>query len=175
MAYFDAAYDVGRGAGVPQPGRRLDRLERDVLLLSRGDTRWSLHPPGPARRLVARLFGRAAPNRLADPRLEALRRFAVLLRRHGPRLRAEEEARLVAAGYDAGRIAQARRLIASEPRRRAPLRAVDLLMLAVLLLMAIGSFELVAGEVGDRMIGAILLTVAMLAFAPIATLPDPRD
>jgi hypothetical protein len=175
MAYFDAAYDVGRGAGITQPGRRLDRLERDVLLLSRGDARWSLRPAGPARRLVARLFGRAAPNRLADPQLEALRRFAVLLRRHGPALHTEEEARLIAAGYDADRIAQARRLIASEPRRRALLRPVDLLMPAAVLLLAIGSFELVAGEVGDRVIGAILLTVAMLAFAPIVTLPDSRD
>ncbi|MES1971926.1 MAG: hypothetical protein V4472_05650 [Pseudomonadota bacterium] len=58
-------------------------LERVVIETSLGDGLSSLGEPGKWRRRLHRLVGVRSKTRLADPRLETLRRVAVLLRHHG--------------------------------------------------------------------------------------------
>lgn len=62
----------------------LSDLERAVVALSMGDGRRTIAPRGGlAERLVGWLFGLRRALPLADPRLEALRRIAVLCRLEG--------------------------------------------------------------------------------------------
>jgi hypothetical protein len=58
----------------------LGPLERQVVFLSLKDHARSAADETPFRRLMRRLFGQHGPNRLADPRLEALRVFCVRYR-----------------------------------------------------------------------------------------------
>ena len=58
-------------------------LEWTTILLARRDGLSSLARPGIVSRLMSRLFGFAVKQGLADARLEALRRFAVLAWAHG--------------------------------------------------------------------------------------------
>ena len=53
-------------------------LEWSVVMLARHDRPSSLREPGRVTRWLGRIFGEAFNRRLADPRLEALRRMAVL-------------------------------------------------------------------------------------------------
>jgi hypothetical protein len=67
-------------------------LELHVLALAARDAAWSV-------RIVEALFGIRRPNPLANPRLEALRRFAVIVRNlRGSPPAAEIEA-FLAAGF----------------------------------------------------------------------------
>jgi hypothetical protein len=54
------------------------RREWQVIVLAQRDGLASLRAPGRLSRLMGRLFGEGINPRLADPRLEALRRLAVL-------------------------------------------------------------------------------------------------
>jgi hypothetical protein len=92
----------------PQPAAAalpdFSALERKVIMLSRND----VAPAGPIGLAIARLtrplFGLEAPRALADPRLEALRRFAIFTRIECGRPSRGEIARFVAAGFDAAQI-----------------------------------------------------------------------
>ncbi|MGF7150549.1 hypothetical protein FHS96_004207 [Sphingomonas zeicaulis] len=78
-----------------------DALEERVIALAAADTRWSVRPRGVLGRLVERLFGFAPANPLADPRLEALRRFAVIARTSRGRPPEDEVASFLSAGFPA--------------------------------------------------------------------------
>lgn len=54
-----------------------NRYEFQVIELARRDSIWSIRPRSWPVRIVGRLFGIHPTNPLADPRLEAIRRFAV--------------------------------------------------------------------------------------------------
>ena len=54
------------------------RREWQVIVLAQRDGLASLRPPSRLARLMGKLFGEGVNPRLADPRLEALRRLAVL-------------------------------------------------------------------------------------------------
>ena len=58
-------------------------LEWSVIALAQRDTLASLAEPGRMSRALGSLFGRGPSSRLADPKLEALRRAAVLARHRG--------------------------------------------------------------------------------------------
>lgn len=58
-------------------------LEWSVIALSQRDTLRSLQTPGRMSRALGGLFGRGTASRLADPKLEALRRAAVYARHRG--------------------------------------------------------------------------------------------
>ena len=58
-------------------------LEWSVIALSQRDTLGSLRTPSRVSRAIGGLFGRGTASRLADPRLEALRRAAVYARHRG--------------------------------------------------------------------------------------------
>lgn len=76
-----------------------DRHEWEIIGLARRDGIASLRAPSRLSRLRDRLFG-AGPNRsLANPRLEALRRFAVLAWHHGYALPVSAMKALKEAGY----------------------------------------------------------------------------
>lgn len=93
LALAGAAPSATGVASAPQ----FNAFEWAVIGLSRHDTPTSLSEPGRFRRALERFFRIRRGNALANPRLEALRRMAVLLRRGvtSP----DETARFLASGY----------------------------------------------------------------------------
>jgi hypothetical protein len=83
-------------------------LELQVISLTALDPPSSLRRPSRLARLVERWLGLATRKPLANPRLEALRRFAVLARSARGRLPARELERFLSAGFTK---AQAQRLL----------------------------------------------------------------
>ena len=74
-------------------------LEWSVIALAKHDTLASLATPGRLSRALGSVFGLGTASRLADPRLDALRRIAVHAWRRGFALPMAEINRFVAAGY----------------------------------------------------------------------------
>lgn len=66
-----------------QPPARLTALEWAVVALAERDSLASLRVPGRLSVAAARVFGNPPTNRLADDRLETLRRLAVYAWRQG--------------------------------------------------------------------------------------------
>lgn len=95
---------------VPEPAG-FSALEWSVVVLARRDPLRSLGQPGRVARAMGSLFGLAATSRLADPRLEALRRIAVYVWHHGFAVPLPEIDRFAAAGFTA---TQLETLVASE-------------------------------------------------------------
>jgi hypothetical protein len=118
---------VAVGFVLPATHRQLDGTQRAVIVRSRRHRRTSLAASGTRWR-------RARP--LDDPRLEALRRYVVLLRTGGDDWASEAASALVAQGYTIDQIAHARWLVACEapdtPRR---VSAVVLVLLAKAVLL----------------------------------------
>ena len=84
MAYLDLAQTFTVDSSTPvadvvleEPVARLSPLEWSVVALARRDRLSSLAQPGAISMAMGRLFGTSNNPRLADPRLEALRRLAV--------------------------------------------------------------------------------------------------
>jgi hypothetical protein len=108
MAYL-AFQDLGGAAAVravasaaapvAESGSLTD-LEWSVIACARLDRRGSLRAEGRIDRLLRAVTGRPNP-RLADQRLEALRRMAVLAWRDGYTVAAHEVRSLLAAGFTA--------------------------------------------------------------------------
>ncbi|WP_066719052.1 hypothetical protein [Sphingomonas pituitosa] len=116
MAYLDLAFDLPRAA-IAAPAPRHDAvphiapLERQVVQLSRLDGRATLRAPGRIDALIGLLFGGQRTNGLADPRLEALRRYAVMFRLQGEALPQAETDRLLGAGFLREAIEEIRELV----------------------------------------------------------------
>lgn len=99
----------------PQQGanraNRLTALEWSVVALARRDRPSSLREPSRLSVALGSLFGRQQNPRLADPRLEALRRIAVLAWHRGAKALSDAEVKaFTAAGFTTG---QYRTLLAS--------------------------------------------------------------
>ncbi len=107
MAYLDlnSAYvDVVRSeAATPAPSAtakgQFSALEWTTIALARRDSVASLGEPGRIARALGGLFGIGAKSRLADPRLEALRRIAVHAWHRGYALPVSEIKAFNAAGF----------------------------------------------------------------------------
>jgi len=84
----------------PVATARFGPLEWAVVLLARRDTLGSLRRPGRLAVAMRAVFRQHNP-RLADERLEALRRMAVLSWRHGYTVSSREVATFIAAGFTA--------------------------------------------------------------------------
>jgi len=84
---------------IPAPAR-LGPLEWAVVALARRDTLGSLRAPGRLAVAMRAVFRQHNP-RLADERLEALRRMAVLSWHHGYTVPSREVAAFLAAGFTA--------------------------------------------------------------------------
>lgn len=78
---------------------RFDPLELRVIALAEADPVASIGAPSRFRRSVERWLGFKLPRPLANERLEALRRFAVLSRVSSGRLPAEEVRNFLTAGF----------------------------------------------------------------------------
>ena len=76
-------------------------LEWSVVMLARHDRPSSLREPGSVAKWLGRIFGEAFNRRLADPRLEALRRMAVLTWHHSYSVPKAELKAFFAAGFGA--------------------------------------------------------------------------
>lgn len=109
MAYLDLddmfaapARSRGETAAVAAPAADLPgftALEWSVIALARKDTLSSLSTPGRMSRALGGLFGLSTASRLADPKLEALRRLAVHAWRRGFALPMAEINNFVSAGF----------------------------------------------------------------------------
>lgn len=80
MAYLDVR-DVAAASSYAIPAAEpvgFTRREWQVIVLAQRDGLSSLRAPGRLAKLAGKLFGEGINPRLADPRLEALRRLAVL-------------------------------------------------------------------------------------------------
>lgn len=116
MAYIDFA-DAGTAPALrrdtphidaprhdPLPSQapaRLSALEWSVVAIARNDRLSSLRAPGRMSVALATLFGAKSTNRLADERLEALRRMAVLTWHHGAAVAGRDIKAFLAAGFEA--------------------------------------------------------------------------
>lgn len=65
------------------PKTGFSALEWSVIAIAQRDTLRSLGTPGRMSRAIGTVFGRGTASRLADPKLEALRRAAVYARHRG--------------------------------------------------------------------------------------------
>jgi hypothetical protein len=74
-------------------------LEWSVIALAKRDNLASLKTPGRVARAMGSVFGRGTQSRLADPKLEALRRLAIHAWRRGFALPVSELDEFVAAGF----------------------------------------------------------------------------
>jgi hypothetical protein len=74
-------------------------LEWSVVRLARVDRLWTIRPLGALRRFQNWLIGRTGSPSLANPRLEALRRIAVLSWHYGFSVPGEDVTEFLAAGF----------------------------------------------------------------------------
>jgi len=170
MAYLDLHAElpmvtIGRTLTPSIERRSLDRTEREAVMLARTDRRSSIRPVGTMRRLAQRLFGLRAPNPLADPRLEALRRFAVAVARDRLASSDRQAAQLASHGFTTAQIGRARSIAERfRPAERA--QAGHLLLLPTGI--TVGTV-LVAHTLGDAVISAItVMTIVLPVWAAMA-------
>ena len=103
MAYLDldnlyAAPGSSRSSHALVPAG-FSALEWSVIALAKRDPLRSIDEPGRLSRALGGLFGAGTSSRLADPRLEALRRLAIHAWRRGFALPVGEIERFLAAGF----------------------------------------------------------------------------
>lgn len=123
MAYVDFASDASVAslpARVPvEPVSGFSPLEWSVIALAERDRIASLATPGRLATAFGSLFATVWRNpALADPRLEALRRIAVLHWRKGDAVAADEGARFLDSGFTAAQYATLRASIAAAGAKR---------------------------------------------------------
>lgn len=108
MAYASLAASAPVHVGEPEsagptlrPAEKggFEPLELRVIALAEADPVASIGSPTRFRRLFERWFGFKLPRPLANERLEALRRFAVLARVSGDGMPAEEVRNFLTAGF----------------------------------------------------------------------------
>lgn len=90
-------HDIAAVSPAAQPV--LSALEWSVVAIARRDRLSSLRRPGRIALAMGALFGNRGNPRLADPRLEALRRIAVLSWHDGYSVASQEVRRFIEAGF----------------------------------------------------------------------------
>lgn len=81
------------------PPTRLTALEWSIVAMAEQDGLASIREPGRYIKGLRSLFGLKAPNRLANDRLEALRRLAILAWHHGWNVPKSELKAFLDAGF----------------------------------------------------------------------------
>lgn len=111
MAYLAHSETIGGDIGVVTPGlfhggagrtertASLSALEWSVVALAQRDALSTLRTPGRVASALGVLFGEKPNPKLADGRLEALRRIAILSRHHGYNTPPSALREFVAAGF----------------------------------------------------------------------------
>lgn len=85
--------------GTDAAGPYLSPLEWSIVRLASADGLGTLRTPGPVGRFINRLMGQTGSVELASPRLEALRRIAVLSWHFGLAVPADAVAEFLSAGF----------------------------------------------------------------------------
>ncbi|WP_338501389.1 hypothetical protein V6R86_01410 [Sphingomonas kaistensis] len=96
---FEPRLVAVEAASPPAAAARLSALEWSVVALAERDTIASLREPGRIGAALESLFGLGRPNKLANPRLEVLRRVAVFVWRQGWKVPKSELAAFLAEGF----------------------------------------------------------------------------
>lgn len=152
------------------PARELTVAEKSVVLLSKGDPMLSVADPRSLLTRLMRCLGVKTANALADKRLEALRRYAVIVRVRGRASDGDLE-RLCAAGFDSGHAASVEQMVA---RWRSSSRGPSYVLPCLgLCLAAVLVYHLVARTVDEQTIALILAGLSAVLLAPIV-FPDQR-
>src|SRR5436853_3661697 len=99
MLAHDGGSESDTAAADRPEDARFGPLELTVIALAEADPVASIGSPTRFRRSFERWFGFKLPRPLANERLEALRRFAVLARVSGGRMPAEEVRNFLTAGF----------------------------------------------------------------------------
>lgn len=141
--------------------------ERAAVLVSLRDSRASATRSRPRSRLMRILFGQGRRASLADGRLEALRRYAILYRLEGTALSGEEDARLLVAGISERAVAAARALVDAHymPVRKGP--RVPWTLAAIIGLAGLGAaflYRWLAAQFADPA-GALIVTILLATWA----------
>jgi hypothetical protein len=126
MAYLDIAHAYSTDMGAlpvyetapAGTAQGLSALEWSVVALARRDRVSSLGEPGRIATAMGRLFGTGSNPRLADPRLEALRRLAVLAWHHGYVVPKSEIKNFLSAGFTLDQFETMLKSISSERLNR---------------------------------------------------------
>ena len=172
MAYFsfdidgDATSNFARA--VAPTG--LSLVERSVVRLSLQDSRRSLRPLSRVGRVLQAIFGTRPTTRLADARLEALRRYAVTYRtmRRSSKRGLEVEAGISDYGSEA--VTETRRIVDAH-LDRLPRRNLNTKLVVGLLVttpVVLWMFTVLTRELGDPLISAILVGVGWVTAASLA-------
>ena len=98
---------------------RLSALEWSVVALAEQDRLSSLREPGRIAAALGTIFGVRPPNRLANDRLEALRRLAVLAWRYRWNVPKSELQRFLDAGFSSDHFELVQQSIGQAVARRA--------------------------------------------------------
>lgn len=171
MAYLDPEDGslLGRQRASVRAMQPISTLERRTIELSLRDARSSIDEPTRMRRALARLLSPPRQTRLADPRLEALRRFAVLYRLHGSAMRTEEVDRLLTAGFAATQaVAFERQIDSLLDRGRRTRQAGMRLSAALLVVSAAGALlAALAALLDDLLISGVIDGVILVSAAPL--------
>jgi hypothetical protein len=150
MAYVQSEQSLWLAAQVPAHEIRLGDTERQVILRARRDL----------------LAGRPG-KRLGNPRLEALRLYAML-----GRYRPDAARPLLAAGFSPAERRVVDAMLDALPTRThvrpATGRMIWALLILLPLLAASGTYGWASFYLQDRLIAAILAGLALLLFMPVA-------
>lgn len=157
MAYVQTEQSVWLAAQAPAHDIRLGEVERQVILRARRDAQ--------ARRPGARL---------GDPRLEALRLYAML-----GRYRRDAVRPLLAAGFSPAERRVVDAMLDALPLRghAAPAgrgRLVFALLILMPLLAAVAAYGWARFHLQDPLIAAVLGGLALLLLTPLASMVAPR-
>lgn len=127
MGYLAFAETAAGSAVAPisyaAPEARFSALEWSVIALARRDGLSSLREPGRISAAMGVLFGERPNPRLADPKLEVLRRLAVLSWHHGYTVPGEAVRAFLDAGFSARQYELMVDSIAVDRERRSAARA----------------------------------------------------
>lgn len=175
MAYLQFEHiqsaSTGIVAGKPEP--ILGAFERDIVRMSFQDGRSSLAEVGRLVGIGMWLGGVRRKGGLANPRLEALRRYAILYRLNGQALEASEELAMDRAGFDARGVSEVRRIVDRHVAANAlpPRPWFPVLLFALTLVGAMsGTVLLIRQTTGDI---AVSVMVAALISVTIFSLYRP--
>lgn len=173
MAYLinDIVVAGGNAQRQPVTSPRLSVLERETVQVSLVDDVWSTDAGGRFAGVTRWIFGAEPAHRLANDRLEALRRYAILYRLRGSGVAREERQRVIDAGFAAAQLDEAHALIA---RFKLPTPGLRQRIIrwtagaAAASLFAFGLYQWLVENLGDGTISMVVLLLIAGTLLPLA-------